>query len=259
VAVNLSGSSAMGMGMVSYTGVDQQSPTGVPVMNTGAASPVRVVVPVTGPRPILGASCIGGSWGLMNGPDAVAASNDVNLWDFTEQNVVGLGNHQAMFSGGSASISWNVSFADPFSWGAVGLSITPVGGAPPPPPDAAPDLAPDVAPDLAVDTRVPADLAVPVDLAPPPEDAGVAADAEEPSPSLDAEEGTPEADAEAPPPFDSAPADTAPPDPDDAGNTIRGVDLEVGCACRLGGARLAPPWFSLLLGLLVLGLRRRRR
>jgi MYXO-CTERM domain-containing protein len=230
-------------------------------MATGSASPVRVVVPVTGVRPILGAACLGGSWGMMAGPDAVAANNDVNLWDFTEQNVVGLGNQQAMVSGGSSSISWNVSFGDPFAWGAVGVSITPVGGAPPPPPpDAAPDLAPDVAPDLAPDARLPPDLAVPVDLARPPADAGVEPDAEEPITKLDAEEGTVEADAEAPS-FDSAPApaDTGFDPEDDAGNTIRGVDLEVGCACRLGGARLAPPWFSLLLGLLALRLRRRRR
>ena len=261
VAVNLTGISAMGMGMVSYSGVDQQSPTSLAATAVGGASPVRVQVTVASPRPILGIACLGGTWGLINGPDAVAASNDVNLWDFTEQNVVGLGNYQAQFAGNSALISWSVTFNDPFAWGAVGLSITPAGLTPPPPP---PDAAPDTGPDL----RAPEDVFVPPDLAPPRADAGadaalmadagieadvLEADAQE----ADAQESDAgeEGDAAAAPDA-AAPVDGPAADPDDAGSTIRAVDLRVGCACQLGGGSSGAPWLVLLLAL---GLLLRRR
>jgi MYXO-CTERM domain-containing protein len=210
-------------------------------------------------------ACLGGTWGLMNGPDAVAANNDVNLWDFTEQNVVGLGNHQAQFVGNSAAISWNVVFNDAFAWGALGLSITPAGGAPPPPP---PDAAPDTAPDL----RAPEDLFVPPDVAPPPADAGaeVTVDAAPEADPLEADareadvleadaleaDALEEGDGAAVLPDADVPADGPLPDPDEAGSTVRAVDLRVGCACRLGGAPSGGP---LLVVLLALGFLIRRR
>jgi MYXO-CTERM domain-containing protein len=251
VAVNLTGISAMGMGMVSYSGVDQQSPTSLAVTAIGSTSPVRVPITVPSARPILGMACLGGTWGLLNGPDAVAANNDVNLWDFTEQNVVGLGNYQAQFAGNTAFISWNVAFNDPFAWGAVGLSITPAGLAPPPPP---PDAAPDTGPDL----RAPEDVFVPADLAPPPADAGADAALEADALEADAQESDAleEGDDAAAAPDAAVPFDGPAPDPDDAGSIIRAVDLRVGCACRLGGAPAGAPW---LVVLLALGLLRRRR
>jgi hypothetical protein len=256
VAVSLSSPSAIGMGMVAYSGVDQQSPTGNLVTASGSASPVRVVIPAAGSRPILGMACLGGTWGMMSGPDAVAASNDVNLWDFTEQNVVGLGNHQV--ASGSTAISWNVSFSNPFAWGIMGVSITPVGGAPPPdaappPPDVAPPP-PDVAPPPP-DVSVPADAAVPRDVESPGGDLGVKLDpqpdaGEEPDPS-DLPDALEIPDDVAPPPDTTGTGDP------DSGTTVRDVDLQVGCACRLGGGGRSSAWMLVWLAAQALALRRR--
>lgn len=242
VSVTLSATAAMGMGMAAYSGVDQESPVSSMVTATGSASPVRVPVSVSSARPILGLACLGGTWPMLSGPDAIASSGDTNLWDFTEANVVGLGNHQALSGAGAAAISWNVIFSGSFTWGAIGLSITPAALPPPPPPDAAPDAAPDVR--LAEDVLVPGDVAVPA------EDAG-------PDPVIQ-----PDADADAEDdasagPDAGAPADLATPDDPDGDIIARDVNLRVGCACRLGGEGRSASLFVGALALLALSIRRR--
>jgi MYXO-CTERM domain-containing protein len=241
VAVSLSATTAMGMGMVSYTGVDQDSPIGGLTSAAGTTSPARVSVSAGSARPIVGVACLGGAWPMLMGPDALAASGETNLWDFTETNVVGLGNHQELPAAGSTSISWNIIFPDPFSWGAIGVSITPAAPAPPPA-DAGPDLAPDV--------RVPEDLFVPADLAPPEPDAAEvvidpAADASDPLPDLPAAPDT-----------EGAPADARSAGEPDADDTTRDVNLRIGCACRVGGGERGGS-FLLALALLALSIRRR--
>jgi MYXO-CTERM domain-containing protein len=248
VKVTLSSATEFGVGVVSYSNVDQKTPTSMVTTATGGTSPVRVSVAVPDSRPVLAATCLGGSWAMRMGPDAVHGPGDTTLWDFTEKNVVGLGAQQVAQGGGT--VSWNVTWADPFAWAAAGLSITPA-GLMPPPPDAAPDLAPDVGPDVGRDTRPPGDpMAAPPDAgpdaaAPPPLDAG--ADGQE---LADAQ--VPEEDPD-PPPADGPLA--RPGDP--GGTTIRDVNLEVGCACRLGGHGRPVLLPALALGLLLV--RRRRR
>jgi MYXO-CTERM domain-containing protein len=252
VAVTLSSTAAMGMGMVSYSGVDQQSPTSVAATATGSASPVRVPVSVPSARPVLGLACLGGTWNMLNGPDAIASPGDTNLWDFTEQNVVGLGNHQAFPGSGALAISWNVTFADPFAWGAIGLSITPAGLAPPPP-DAGPDLAPDLGPDLGPDLRVAEDAVGPDALTPPAEDGG--ADRESEPPDAATTPADAELEPDAPPPVE--PPDVSSPHDPDGGDIARDVNLRVGCACRLDGRGSSAPVLVGALGLLALFIRRR--
>jgi MYXO-CTERM domain-containing protein len=257
VKVTLSSATEFGVGVVSYSNVDQKTPTSIVTTTTGGTSPVRVSVSVPDSRPVLAMACLGGSWAMRMGPDAVHGPGDTTLWDFTEKNVVGLGAQQVAQGGGT--VSWNVTWADPFAWAAAGLSITPA-GLMPPPPDAGPDLAPDVGPDVGRDTRPPGDpmAAAPdagADMAPPPPapDAQVPEeDAAEIEPLPDADVVSEDADPD-PPPADGPIA--LPRDP--GGTTIRDVNLEVGCACRLGGHGRPVLVPALALGLLLV--RRRRR
>ena len=240
--------------MVSYSGVDQTSPTSAVFPAAGTTGPVRVTVTAPDSRPVLGMACLGGTWAMRAGPDATPGPSDVSLWDFTEHDVVGLGGQQTAQGGGT--VSWNIVWPDTFAWSAAGLSITPA-SAPPPPPDAGPDATPDAEPDLSPpdDLFTPPDLAA--DLPPPPEagvdaqeaaDAGQAADGDT---DAEADGGVMDAGAE-----DSAVTpDLSPVDGDPGGTTVRDVDLHVGCACRLGGHGRP----SLLVGLALAFLIARRR
>jgi MYXO-CTERM domain-containing protein len=273
VTVALSAMTSFGVGVLLYSGVDQKTPTEVITMLEGSSSSIRLTTSVPDNRPLVGVACLGGTWPMKPGPNAVSGSGDLTLWDFTERNVVGLGGQQAM--AGSTTVSWNVSFTDPFHWAAVALTITPSGLASPLPDagpdlarDAGPDLARDAGPDLARDARP--DTRPDSDPPPPPPDAGaefpapptpdagddaevVDEDAGEIQPNPDAEAGGEGEDAEPAPP----PADGAMPVPDELGGTTRNVNFEVGCACRLSGRARPGLIPALVLGLLAL--RRRRR
>jgi len=265
VKVSLASATEFGVGVVSYSGVDQKTPTSTGTTVTGSASPIRVSMATRDNRPVVAVACLGGTWAMRMGPDAIAGANDFTLWDFTEHNVVGLGAQQVAQGGGT--VGWSVTWADSFAWAAVALTINPV-PPPPPPPDAGPDLAPDVGPDVGPDTRPPNDPMPPppadasVDLAPPPPPPDAGADAQPPEEDAGQIESGPDAeiageDADAnvdPPPSGDGPI-PAPGDP--SGTTVRDVNLEVGCACRLGGHGRPGLLPALALGLLVV--RRRRR
>jgi hypothetical protein len=213
--VALSGPTAFGVGIAAYTGVDQQSPTSAPVTTRGSTSAVTISVATVDTRPVVALACLGGSWPVGPGPttpDAIVGPGDTGLWDFTEPGVVGLGSQQVGRSGGSTGVSWMVSFAGSFVWGALAVTLTPAGL--PPPPDAGADAGADA----AVDARPAEDLA-------PPFDAAV-------------DGAAPDAAEDAPPPLDAAESDAAAADDaaDDAGFTARDVNLRVGCACALEGA-----------------------
>jgi MYXO-CTERM domain-containing protein len=261
VKVSLTSATEFGVGVISYSGVDQKTPTSTVTTATGGTSPIRVSVPAPDNRPVLAVACLGGTWAMRAGPDAVAGPNDAVVWDFTEKNVVGLGAQQTQQGGGT--VSWNVTWPDTFAWVAAGVSITPV-PPPPPPPDAGPDLAPDVGPD----TRPPNDPMPPplpdagVDLPPPPPPPDAGEDAQipeedageiEPGPDADIVSDDADADIDPPPPGDGP----VPVPGDPSGTTVRDVNLEVGCACRLGGHGRPGLLPALALGLLVV--RRRRR
>ena len=111
VAVNLSAATAFGVGVVSYSGVNQKNPVVSGSTAIGATSPVRVTASVSDARPVVAVACLGGTWAMKAGPDAVAGAGDTNLWDFTERNVVGLGGQQA--AQGGATVSWNVTWPIP--------------------------------------------------------------------------------------------------------------------------------------------------
>jgi hypothetical protein len=261
VAVNLSTATAFGVGVVSYSGVDQKNPIAMGTSAIGAVTPIQIGAGVSDARPVVGVACLGGTWAMRAGPDAVAGPGDTTLWDFTERNVVGLGGQQA--AQGGATVSWNVTWADPYAWAAVAVTITPAFVPPPfpPPPDAAPDLAPDV----ARDTRPPNDPMPVRDLAADQSprispDAG----ADEARPEEDAADDAGEIESDADVPTEDAEIEpvqvgdgAAPVTGDPGGATVRDVNLQVGCACRLGhGDR---PAGLLWLPLALLLARRRRR
>jgi len=258
VAVTVSSPTAFGVGVVSYSGVDQSTPTTAASSGTGMSSPVRIMANVPDGRPLLGVACLGGTWPMRAGPDAVAGLGDTGLWDFTEPSVVGLGSQQA--SPGTAQVSWNVTWSGSFAWAALGMTINPSAASP----DAGVDAGADAASDAASDTGPPDTATMPPD-APAPPDVGQAdagADGQEP----DADE-LPDADVvvevDAEEPADGgADEPTAPPadagvSPDDGdGTTARDVNLRVGCACRVGD--VGRPSAGLFVLLIVIARRRRR-
>jgi hypothetical protein len=251
VAVTLSGAAAFGVGVVSYFGVDQKNPMGTAGTSAGTDSSIRVSANVPDGRPLVGVACLGGSWPMLAGPNAVTGSGDTNLWDFTEPNLVGLGGHQA--SAGSVTVSWNVAFSGTFVWAAAGVTIAPAALAPPP------DAGPDASPDLRPDARLPGDPPAGTDLAPdlpPPPDAGIdAQDPADPDAEIEPDADIQIEDAEMEPPLEE---DGPPPLAEDGGQTtVRDVNLRVGCACRQGAS--GRPGVALIVVLGWLLARRRPR
>ena len=256
VAVSLTGMTSFGLGVVSYSGVDQSNPVTVYSTAAGMASPVRVVVTAPDSRPALGVACLGGIWAMLTGPDATTGGGQSVLWDFTERNVVGLGGHLAVMGGGA--MTWDIAFRGSFAWVATGLSINPSGL--PPSPDAGADANPDVSPDAQLDVGPPDELAAAPDLT--PADAGVEAgtDAEQTADAATDEGGADAGESSADAEVDATADDRSgrsPVDGDPGGTTVHDVNLRVGCACRLGGGS-GPAGFWLLLPLALLFARRRR-
>jgi hypothetical protein len=275
LAVQLSASTAFGVGVAEYSGVDLQRPTSLATLVTGNASPVQVSVGVPDGRPMVGIACLGGMWmgGRVggNGPDAVAAPGDTSLWDFTENGVVGLGSHSAAVNG-IARVRWDITFANPLVWLAAGVSITPQSATPE---DAGVDARLDAGVEVAPDLRLPDDPApLPTDLGPPldqspdqsPDNAAVDL-ASDPAAMPEAAVDEAAVDQAVSPMLpDTAPIVTAdaaadlPPlgiDPD--GGDIHDANFIVGCACRTGGRGAGGSALGLVLLAAVIARRRARR
>lgn len=259
--IGLSGATTIGVGMLVFTGADQQQPTGNPAIASGSGGAPTLSTRIPDDRPLVAAACLGGTWTLTMGAPSTMAAGDPSLWDFTEGRMVGVGVQRPAF-GGLATARWNVtSGGQPYTWAVLGLTITPVGGANPPPTDAGPDLAPpaDATPMMPPDTGP--------DLAAPGLDSGGNG-----TPDGGA---TPDAaghdDAATPPPDGAPPvpdglvlppaSDALLPPDDTTPGELRRVDLGVGCACRSagapGGASVLPP-LLLGVGLVLRGARRKK-
>jgi MYXO-CTERM domain-containing protein len=234
--VSLSAPAAFGLGAVSYSGVDPKEPFGASAWKIGDGGPVAVNVYAPGDRPVLAAACLGGPWATgptASTPAAVVADKEIELWNFTEPGVVGLGSHRVA-SNGLGEARWTIGGVDPYSWLAMAVSIKPDG-----------ELLPDAGPDAAGGDALP-DAAGGDALAVPdaPDDAGVS-------------DGTPAPDRTAPSDLARAPDDASDELPDGASNVD--VHLRVGCACRTGGPGGGAGVMVMALALLALGRRRGRR
>jgi MYXO-CTERM domain-containing protein len=215
--VQLSGSAPVGLGAVSYAGVDQRSATSARTWLVGANSDVVANVLAPDGRPVVAAACLGGPWIAGRGPGPRPASAAVNqaargLWDFTEPGVVGIGSHR-FATDGRARLRWDVTSTASFVWLAGVVSVTPSG-------ESVPDGGLEDLPDGGATDQRPLE--------------------ELPDAAADAR---------------SAPDDVGEPDAFAGEDTVvvaRNVNLEVGCACRVGAGGGSPGGVLLLVGLVVL-------
>jgi MYXO-CTERM domain-containing protein len=256
LSVQLSTAVPFGVGAVSYSGVDPRTPTSGPTTSIGADGMIAVQAGGAN-QPLFGSACLAGTWPEGRGqgaPNTSVGAGQATLWDFTEQDVIGLGTHRMDVA---STLTWNVQTTLHYVWAGLGMRILAAGSAPlpdaaapdrTPPPDAnvppdAPAMRDGSAPDGAPDRSPPPDTMTP-DTAPAADGAG----------------------AEAPPddalarPDEAAPADAAPDDAraasDDAPSGRPEVRLQVGCACQAGG-RPRSPGAALLVALVGLALVRR--
>jgi len=229
--VSLSGASAFGLGVVSYTGVDPRAPLGPAGWASGIGGDVTLDLPAPGDRPVLAAACLNGPWTTGPTPSTPAAEvgpKETDFWNFTEPGVVGLGSHRVAMNG-LGRVRWVVDTVDPYAWLAMAVSIKPDG-----------EILPDAGPDAAG------------------EDADVLADAASPdagSPDAAAPDAAPASDGNPPADLALAGGETeANPD----APAVADVRLRVGCACRTGGPGGGGA-FMVVMGSGFLAVRRRCR
>jgi hypothetical protein len=259
--VDISGPSAFGVGVASFTGVGS-GPTSADVkwLSAAGGAQATVSVPTTTGSAVFGSVCVAGNWNATmpspNAPSARVDQGQSSLWDFTEPGVVGVGT-QVDASGSSTTVRWNITSQVSYDWLAAGVSLDP-----PLPPDAAPAPPLDGGVDQrpAVDTR-PTDLAIPPDAAAaldaaPGRDTAPGPDAPAPDDAAgtkdDAQASSEDGGPSAPDAAFPSPADARSFDPDAAPATpvsVKDVNLQVGCACDLNGRRRPAVLFP-LLGLL---------
>ncbi|HXU83612.1 MAG TPA: hypothetical protein VN914_19600, partial [Polyangia bacterium] len=128
--IMLSASTGFGVGAVVYSGVDREAPFGTSAWRMGSGAPIALDLAAPGDRPVLGAACLGGPWTTgptLTTPEVQPGPEEIDLWNFTEPGVVGLGSHRVAMNG-RAPVSWEVvGGTDPFQWLAMGISIKPLG------------------------------------------------------------------------------------------------------------------------------------